>query len=324
MTIARRHILEAHADGLFHCTSRCVRRAYLCGYDRLTGKSYSHRRRWIEERIELLAVNFSVSVHGYAIMENHFHIVLNVDHARLAQWSDVEVARRWLSVYRGGARTDADLEKRIVVLARQPDRVAEIRSRLASLSWFMRALKEYIARRANREDLCTGHFWEGRFKSQAIVDDLGALATLVYVDLNPVRAGMARTIEQCELTSAWTRIDRLTREPSALTSAVLPVAGLDTRSPVQLRLGEYLELLRRTCVQLLARSARGSSAHRSDEHTAPLEYPERWADQIAQLGQRSRRAIGESLAIADLATRLGQRWLSGGRTGWLIGPPAPS
>lgn len=282
MTLARSVILNAHPNGAFHCMSRCVRRAFLCGYDRQTGASYSHRRRWIVERIELLARSFSVSIHAYAIMENHFHIVLQMDQDRAAGWNEREVVQRWLAIYPGksgtSARADAEAER----LLSEPGRVETLRARLANLSWFMRNLKEYIARRANREDGCTGHFWEGRFKSQAILDDRSLLDSMIYVDLNPVRAGMAVEVDDCEFTSGPLQKARLRRARDPTTELLTPVLGEVIPMPVTL--AAYIARLDQCA----------SSVHPPFSRT--------W-----------RRAIGSVTALRELAIRLGQRWIKGYR-----------
>ena len=125
----------------YHCISRCVRRAFLCGKDARTGFDFEHRRQWIVDRIKLLCSVF-------------------------ATW----------------------------------------RERLCNISWIMRCINEPIARMANAEDHCTGRFWEGRFTSQALLDERAVLACMTYVDLNPIRAAMARTPEQSEYTSIRERV----------------------------------------------------------------------------------------------------------------------
>ncbi|MEW8087875.1 MAG: hypothetical protein AB2652_20890 [Candidatus Thiodiazotropha endolucinida] len=79
----------------YHCVSRCVRRAFLCGVDTHTGKSYEHRRQWIVDRMKLLAELFAIDICAYAVMSNHYHIILHVDPERAAGWSEQDVIACW-------------------------------------------------------------------------------------------------------------------------------------------------------------------------------------------------------------------------------------
>ena len=210
---------------IVHVVQRCVRRAFLAGHDRATGKDYSFRREWIRRRMEALASVFAVDVLSYAILSNHMHQILRNRPDVCARWSDQEVAIRWLRVF-PGRRLEEHLaeptENDVKTLVRDKDRLAEVRRRLSDISWFMRALAEPIARMANKQDECTGRFWEGRFKAQRIVDEAGLLACSMYVDLNPVRAAMADSPETSEHTSAYDRA-------KARRGAELPSAAFDLK-----------------------------------------------------------------------------------------------
>jgi hypothetical protein len=198
MGYSRHFHVPPNTPGTYHCVSRCVRRAFLCGHDAGTGRSFEHRRQWIEDRVVQLAQVFAVAGHGYALMSNHFHLVVEIDPGAPQQWNDEEVARRWLALSAKASDTDATLPTRIAQLA-------ELRECLGSLSWFMKYLKEPIARRANREDACKGCFWEAGFRSQALLDDTSILSSLVYVDLNPVGVGIAHDLSvgvSCEIIVA--------------------------------------------------------------------------------------------------------------------------
>ena len=212
MTTARSRLVYDGERGVYHCTVRCVRRAFLCGVDAYSGNDYTHRKEWIRSRLEMLSGEFGVDVFAYSVMSNHMHIVLRTRPDSAKEWSAEEVARRWLTVYtprHGPPGKDAVYEVRdsdVRCILEDPERVEVLRERLGSLSWFMKALNEHIARLANREDKCKGKFWESRFKCQRIVDDAGLLACMCYVDLNPIRAKLAESLEDSEFTSIFDRI----------------------------------------------------------------------------------------------------------------------
>ena len=197
----RHAILPPGEDCVVHTFSRCVRRAFLCGRDAITGKNYEHRREWIREQIEFLAASFAIEVCAHAVMSNHCHLVLWARPSLAASWSAEEVARRWLCIYNRSPKAAA-----IAQLAADEEMIAKLRARLGSVSWFMSRLNEFIARMANKEDDCTGRFWEGRFKSQLLADDGAVLACMAYVDLNPVRAKIAATLETSAFTSVQARL----------------------------------------------------------------------------------------------------------------------
>jgi hypothetical protein len=194
--MARRNRAEtvvADEVGVYHCVQRVVRRAFLCGVDPLSGNSYDHRRSWIRDRLESLAGLFGLEIAAFAVMSNHLHLILRIRPDVVALWSDQEVSRRWLALFPGrlgnkpdptsvlaafpgptaeqarptspptpaqplGREATDPLEQAIAMLTADPVLRATIRGRLSSLSWFMRALAEPIARRANREDHCSGRF----------------------------------------------------------------------------------------------------------------------------------------------------------------------
>lgn len=206
---ARREIVADSEVGVYHCVARCVRRAYLCGDDPFSGKNFDHRKVWLLDRLEELAGVFAVEVLSFSIMSNHIHLLLRTRPDVAAEWSDDEVARRWCGFsYRGrGDREPFEADPRKVTMLRaDAERLQERRGRLASLSWFMACVCEPLARRANREDRCTGRFWEGRFKCVAVLDEPTLLTSSIYVDLNPIRAALAETPETSTFTSAYERI----------------------------------------------------------------------------------------------------------------------
>jgi REP element-mobilizing transposase RayT len=168
MTIARLHIVHPDAVGSCRVVTRCVRHAWLCGRDAVTGRDFSHRKRWIEERIFALAEHFAIGVYAYVVMSNHVHLVVRTGPGAPDNSDALDVLRRWFSVSRRKGDNDASIGRRARAAIGNESLIAEYRRRLGSLSWFMRFLNESIARAANAEDGCKGRFWEGRFRCQGI------------------------------------------------------------------------------------------------------------------------------------------------------------
>ena len=233
MGLPRNQYVQEGQEGVYHCFSRCVRRAFLCGFDAFTGRDFSHRKALLLERLRHLSTIFAIDVCAFAILATHYHLILRTRPDLVAVWSDREVARRWLTLF--PRRRDPHgnpmppEEKDICALADQPGRIGELRRRLSSLSWFMGQLNEFIARAANKEDQVKGRFWESRFKCQVLLDEAAIAACMVYVDLNLIRAGLAGTPEESDFTSIQERIRAWHRE-NMTTDQVPSDAAQDKRS----------------------------------------------------------------------------------------------
>lgn len=278
MTLPRSALVSVEDTPYYHIVTRCVRRTFLCGVDRESGQTFEHRRQWIEDRIRLLSSIFAVDICAYAVMSNHVHIVLKLCPEESDDWSDKEVMSRWACLYRGPPVFQKALSGQAMQDHEQTllsDIVDRFRDRLSSLSWFMKCLNEPIARMANQEDNCTGHFWASRFKSQALLTEEALLSCMAYVDLNPVRAGMAEAPENSEHTSIKERlqpsfdmqkavteqgdIQGLHHSPATLKPLV-QFEGNDTQrhlNGVLFSLADYLELVDATG-RILRTDKRGS------------------------------------------------------------------
>lgn len=326
MTRARREQINLHSTPYYHCVTRCVRRAFLCGKDRVSGRSFDHRKSWIVNKLKFLTSVFAVDLCAYAVMSNHYHVVVRVDGAGALCWSDKEVAVRWMRMFCGHPIVDRYLAEEVLSAAEQcqlQEVLGQWRARLYDLSWFMRCVNEPIARLANQEDNCRGRFWEGRFKCQALLDDTALVACMTYVDLNPVRAGIAATLEQCDYASVQDRLRacgmrsrgrrgmkiRSTACPGLLgfqgdgdgaQEKELPFEGL-----------AYLEL-----VEWTGRAIRQDKAGHIPDHIAPLlerlQIDKReWVSTIRRFGCRFHRVIGAIERMYLYSERVGRRWLKG-------------
>ena len=220
--LARVELFAADEVAIVHVMNRVVRRCFLLGNDPVTGKNFDHRKVWIEDQLRHLAAHFGIDLLGFAILSNHFHLILRSRPDCVETWDDTEVARRWLMLC--PVRKDADgraeepNEMELNMTRNDPDRLKMIRTRLSDISWWMRLLCQQIAVRANHEDSEVGKFFQSRYRAVRLLDEQAILACAAYVDLNPIRAAMAETLESSDFTSVQRRIEALD-QPASVASA---------------------------------------------------------------------------------------------------------
>ena len=313
MTLARSEQIDLNATPYYHVMNRCVRRSFLCGFDELTQRDYSHRKEWIVDRLKYLADIFAIKICAYAIMSNHYHVVLYVEEKQAEAWSEEDIIHRWASIFPKDAKENKHLSQKIQLW----------KERLTSISWFMRCLNERIARDVNEEDDTAGRFWEGRFKSQALLDEGALLSAMVYIDLNPVRAGITKTPEESEFTSIHERIQHIAKQlkinkPKSIKQfkhesadvynsfaqpkSLVPFANVSAHHShaIDFKLSDYLELVDYTGRVIRDDKEVGSIP----EHLAPiltrLQFkPTNWISLVKNLGKSFSHAVGSEILLLN-------------------------
>lgn len=304
--------------GFYHCISRCVRRAWLCGDDPLTGRNFDHRRRWIEQRLIQLADSFAVGLYAWAVMSNHTHVVLRTDPSAPYSWSDEEVAARWVRLgptLTGGSSDPARRAMRERALVADPGRLEEIRQRLGSVSWFMRFLNECIARQANAEDDCTGRFWEGRFKCQSLLDESSVLACMAYVDLNPIRAGLCDTLIDSDYTTIQRRLRSIAAGQRGVGARLAPIAGHPSGAAPEWTEGGYIALLE-SAMRAVGSGHDGANSVAAQIGAVGIRAsPPWWLDCVLRIERRFGCAVGTPESLRNFALLTGRAWLKGSALG---------
>ncbi|WP_444944045.1 transposase [Microbulbifer sp. ZKSA006] len=262
-----------------------------------------------------LASIFALDIAAYAVMSNHYHIVLYIDKEKALNWPDSEVILRWQKLFKasnlslrylqGDSLDQSEMRKLKEVIALWRDR-------LMDLSWFMRCLNESIARQANVEDCCTGRFWEGRFKSQALLDEKALAACMAYVDLNPIRANMAKAPEDSSHTSIQRRIRAAItgEQPKEL----LPLVGgerLNMPKGLPFQLDHYLQLVDWSGRHLDPRK-RGCIAEKTPPILERLGIPPKhWLYLNRNFESRFKGLVGSVEAVQQACNQLNKRWVHG-------------
>lgn len=317
MTVARRQLIDPDSTPYYHIICRCVRRAYLCGKDKLTGQDFSHRRQWIEDKLLTLFSIFTIDIAAYAIMSNHYHLVLRIDSDAIKAMTDNEVIKQYSTLHKpaliieqfsnGETLTEAQLHT-------AESFIKIYRERLSSISWFMKILNQSIALQANREDKVTGKFWESRFKSQALLDTEALLTCMAYVDLNPIRANVAQTPESSDFTSIQTRLDNNIRPSKTIRKHLL---GFKTKNEdygsknIPITQAAYIELVDWTG-RIIRDDKRGFIPSNIPPILERLNLTEhQWLRQTRYFEARFKRAAGTWESIQRFASNIGKVWCHG-------------
>lgn len=332
MTRARKNLIDLASTSYYHLIARCVRRAYLCGEDKYTGKNFDHRREWLVERLKFLSSVFSIEIAAYAIMSNHYHLVINVNKQQALNWTNEEVINRWYQLYSGHNMVDRYLSGESlgnINLVFFNEIIAKWRERLYDISWFMKNLNEYIAREANKEDNCTGKYWEGRYKSQALLDQNALLSCMAYVDLNPVRAHVVDTLEDSDFTSIQERITHLKSFTKKLAKSgyhikqkhisqhpeqptdLKPFGDNKINHSIPFALADYLKLLHWSARYIIS-SKKGDSDKPIPEVLTALNINEvRWLESIRRFRHQYSNFAGSKQCLKQQAAINDVKWYKG-------------
>jgi hypothetical protein len=333
--LARAEVFAPEEIAIVHVMNRVVRRCFLLGSDAVTGKNYDHRKQWIEDELKQLAAGFGIDLLGYALMSNHIHLILRSRPDVVETWDETELARRWLrltSVSRDREPTEPELNSIRLDL----DKLATIRRRLSDISWWMRLLCQMIAQRANCEDQELGKFWQSRFRAVRLLDEESLLACAAYVDLNPIRAALAETIEQSAFTSAQRRLQTLAdglaaaadpsadsvRATSSSSDSFLAPIEIDERtaelgpqpseSPARCSDKGFLAMPAAAYLELLDCTARLLASGRSGATPADIPpiferlglQPETWCELVSRFGSLFSSVAGRPQVVDETRSRL--------------------
>jgi REP element-mobilizing transposase RayT len=309
MTQARSTLIPLGHAVFVHVTTRCVRLAWLLGKDRFSNRRFDHRCGLIEARVRELADVFAVGVYAFAWMANHFHLALAVRPDVVRSWSDNEVIDRWQRIYRSKCEK-RNAERRTQMLA-DPVRMREIRARLSSLSWFMKCLNEHVSKIANVEDDARGHFWEARFKSQVLLDERALLAAMAYVDLNPIRAGIAHNLMGSRNTSIRLRCKAARGDAELADERLMPIWGPAASTMPPITVAEYIELVDDTGRQFRKDKRGAIQAHEPRALQKLGLSPNHWTRKVKGVGSGFWRVVGTLDAIEEKAAAMQQQFLRG-------------
>ncbi len=320
MTYPRSQTISQTEDGHYHIISSCVRGAFLL--NNTEPEKYNLRKKWVQEKMISLSKIFYIDIFGYALMDSHMHIVLGTRYFQADKASRKDVAKRWLTLHPKRRGKTTPTEKDINELANNKKEVEVCRKKLRDVSWYMKALNQYIARRANLEDNVKGRFWQGRFESIALPESSAILKCLMYVELNPIRAKIAETPETSKFTSCYDRIKAHLARKKAKTNNNSKDKEKDSwlaqifdtpksKGILHMTFEEYLDLLDWT-----GREIRKDKRGAIPDNLAPILErlglrTNHWADSFESFRHDFRRVAGSEETIRAYAKKANKKWFHG-------------
>ena len=317
MTIARHRLIDVETTTFYHCIAHCARHNYLAGFDEALNKNVDYRKGWVKQRMTQMAQAFAIEICAFAIMSNHYHLVLHINKDMAASWSLSEILLRWTSIYHGddltkrylaGESLDECEKKTLAKIS------VEYRERLTSISWFMRGINEYVAVRANRESGLDGKFWRARFKSQALTDENALLTCMAYVDLNPIRAGIAKVPEKSDYTSIQERIRQILRPEAASIPLMSFKSEQAAQKVIPYTAKDYMNL-----VDMTGRVVRPDKIGSIPRELPPIlerlgVSSDEWLLQVRYFELRFKRVAGAIDSLRLAAKKLNQKWFQRARS----------
>lgn len=309
MAIPRSRQICLQSTRFYHCTTRIVRRSFLCGFDRKTQTNYEHRRAWIEDLIHRVSEAFCIQILTYAVMSNHYHLVVYINPELAQSLTAAEVAERWGKIWSVSDVVKRFLDHEPLSDAEYRQAEAQIetwRSHLANLSKLMAYLNQKTSRRANKEDKVTGHFWEDRFASQALLGEEAVVQCMAYVDLNAVRAKMHDTPEASVHTGIHYRLNNPFHHLMPFDNARTPNSEFEETIPCEWE--DYLQLVDWTG-KAIVHGKRGS---------IPMDFPSiltriglsqaDWMKRMVPTPGFRQRALGTADQLKAYCRAIGQKW----------------
>ena len=200
MATPRKDVFDPHVVGMYHCVTRCVRQLFLLGRDKKARLENAGRWSYCELRLQTLAGIFAIDVLDFAMLSNHIHTSLRNRPDVVQDWSNHEVARRWLRLHPTEAKKKKEKLKEITeqdidTAAADAKLMTKARRKLSCISHFQKTFLEPIAKEFNRRDGKKGHFVAERFRCKRLDHEGALLACSIYIALNPFRAGLGDTIQ---------------------------------------------------------------------------------------------------------------------------------